>query len=234
MEVFGGGPTASIRLLLTGGASMVYDGVRSLLSAVADFDLVGEATEAADVIAALHRLRPAVLVVDCAGDECATEVVREAVSLDTGVVMLVDRIDDRSLLRAACDGVSGYLLKADATGSLIGAVRAAAGGEAWLSPSVARRLLDFCRIAAGPGLETAALIPAPAVENPVVDPAHALSDRERGVLRLLAQGYSNAEIAEQLTLGRSTVKTHVSRILAKLELRDRVQLAAFAHQNDLA
>lgn len=233
MEMVEGGTTAPIRLLLAGGASMVYDGVRSLLSAVADFALVGEAGEAAEVVAALHRLRPDVLVVDCAGDECAADVVREAAALDTGVVLLVDRIDDRSLLRAACDGVSGYLLKADATGSLIGAVRAAAGGDAWLSPSVARRLLDFCRNAAGAALEAAA-VPTAAPASDAAGPAQALSDRERGVLRLLAQGYSNAEIAQQLTLGRSTVKTHVSRILAKLELRDRVQLAAFAHQNDLA
>jgi DNA-binding NarL/FixJ family response regulator len=209
---------------------MVRDGVRSLLDAVDDFELVGEAAGRNETIGVLDRLRPDVLVADAGptgvnGIEVAEELTRAGDGSAARVVVLADRLDDVSVLRAARGGVAGYLLKDEGTDSLIAAVRAAADGEAWLSPPVARRLLDHYR---------AQVTPSPTTpERARSSRTESLSHRELGVVWLLAQGCSNAEIAETLRLGQSTVKTHVSRILAKLELRNRLQLAAFAHQNEL-
>jgi DNA-binding NarL/FixJ family response regulator len=221
----------TIRLMLAGEPSMVRDGVRSLLTAVDDFELVGETADRLETIGALDRLRPDVLVADAGsagvdGIEVAEELTRAGDAQSARVVVLADRLDDVTVLRAARSGVAGYLLKEEGTQSLIAAVRAAADGEAWLSPPVARTLLDHYRDQQTPSWRRPERERSPLMDS--------LSDRELGVIRLLAQGRSNAEIAETLRLGHSTVKTHVSRILAKLELRDRLQLAAFAHQNEIS
>ncbi|MFC0533672.1 response regulator transcription factor [Phytohabitans kaempferiae] len=135
------------------------------------------------------------------------------------IVLLAGAVDDVPIDPAARTGIDGYVLTAEAGTSLIAAVRAVAAGQAWLSPPFARRLLDLYRAAPTPR-------PRPAG-------GRRLSERERSVLRLVAHGRTNAEIAHELVLGESTVKTHVSRLLTKLELRDRVQLAVFAHHHGL-
>jgi len=136
----------------------------------------------------------------------------------TRIVLLTASVDDRRVDAAVRAGVDGFVLTAEAGTCLIAAVRAVAAGQAWLSPPFARRLLDLYRA-------------APAVPRPT--DGRRFSERERSVLRLVAHGRTNAEIANELVLGESTVKTHVSRLLTKLELRDRVQLAVFAHHHGL-
>lgn len=226
-----------IRLVLAGQPSVVRDGLRSLLTAVPDFELVAQAGDRTSAAVAVQELRPDVLVVDTgspetdveglASPETAVELARVAQLHGAGVVVLAGRLDAPAVLHAVRGGVSGYVLRDDDTESLIAAVRSTAVGEAWLSPPAARQLVDHIRTPE----PTVTTPPTPGQRSPL---AEVLSEREIAVLRLVALGRSNAEIADDLTLARSTVKTHVSRILAKLELRDRVQLTAFAHQNDLA
>jgi DNA-binding NarL/FixJ family response regulator len=215
--------------MLAGERSMVRDGVSSLLSTIEDFDVVAPTEGEAETLATLESLRPDVLVIDVGLDTGAAggpslELAATARRQGTRVVMLADRVDAPALLDAVRRGVSGYLLKADGTESLVAAARAAAAGEAWLCPAAARYLLELYR-------ELEAPVARPGGQSGRAD---VLTERELAVVRLVAHGRSNAEIATELMLARSTVKTHVSRILAKLELRDRVQLAAFAHQNDVA
>ena len=133
---------------------------------------------------------------------------------------LADRAAGPEVTRAVEAGVSGWVMATDGTAALVTAVRSVAGGDAWLSPPAARVLVDRHRRRSEPASDPDAT-------------AGLLSSRERTGGRRVARGGSNAEIADELFLGRSTVKTHVSRILAKLELRDRVQLTAFAHRNGL-
>ena len=226
-----------IRLLLTGVPSMVRDGVLSLLTAIEDFDLVAVEGREAETVATIERTSPDVLVVVVdAGDSWPPPMIVTSPARDRGTRMLVlaDGLDDDALDEAVRQGISGFVLKGDDTDSLVAAIRTTTRGDAWLSPAVARQFLELYRSRDCSASGTAQPAADERIEPERSDRVAALSERERMVVRLLANGLSNAEIAAELTLARSTVKTHVSRILAKLELRDRVQLAAFAHQNDIA
>lgn len=219
----------TIRLVLAGGESLLWNGVRSLLGTVGDLDVVAEARDGQDALRSVARLRPDVVVVDSGLP--GIDGISLAAALDgadgTGaprVVVLADRAGDWEVSRAVDAGVSGFVTAANGTTALVTAVRSVAGGGAWLSPPAARVLVDQHRSR------------REATETAVAGSdatAQLLSERERTVVRLVARGGSNAEIAEALFLGQSTIKTHVSRILAKLELRDRAQLTAFAYRNDL-
>jgi DNA-binding NarL/FixJ family response regulator len=210
----------TVRLLLVGEPSLLRDGVSALLRSVDDFVLTGIALNPTEALRVTNELRPDVVVMDAQlpnqdGLAAAEDLVARQGDDAPPVLLLADTAAAGEGLRAAQVGVAGYLLSGEPTATLVAAIRAVAAGDAYLSPPVARQLMDHCRSAA----------PArPTVDNP-------LSRRERTVVTLVARGRSNAEIAQDLTLSPSTVKTHVSRILAKLELRDRVQLAAFAHEH---
>ncbi|MDQ7908140.1 response regulator transcription factor [Phytohabitans sp. ZYX-F-186] len=203
-----------IRIMLVAEPSMLREGMRAVLLAVDDFALAAETAGGPTAVAAATRLAPDVVVTDA----LPTAVALRGEGAATRVVLLAGAADEVPVDRAARAGVDGFVLTAEAGTSLIAAVRAVARGDAWLSPPFARRLLDLYRA-------------APAV--PRANGGRRLSERERSVLRLVAHGRTNAEIAHELVLGESTVKTHVSRLLTKLELRDRVQLAVFAHSHGL-
>ncbi|BCB91359.1 putative two-component system response regulator LuxR [Phytohabitans suffuscus] len=200
--------------MLVAEPSMLREGMRAVLRAVDDFVLAGEAASGTGALAEAARLAPDVVVTDALGSAVALR--RDGST--ARIVLLAGAPDEVPVDPVARSGVDGLVLTAEAGTSLIAAVRAVARGHAWLSPPFARRLLDLYRA-------------APAVHRPAG--GRRLSERERSVLRLVAHGRTNAEIAHELVLGESTIKTHVSRLLTKLELRDRVQLAVFAHHHGL-
>jgi DNA-binding NarL/FixJ family response regulator len=213
-------------LLLVFDRAVVRDGVRALLTTDDEVSVIGESGgQLDDVMSAVHRLHPDVVLVDqqldgADGIATAAGLIRRLPDDETpGVVILSgsDRAGDFG--RAAQAGVRGFLLEQDDSTHIVSGVKAVAAGEAWLSARAARRLLEHYRTAgAGNSLRA--------------DPER-LTRRERSVVELIAKGRSNAEIATELVVGEATVKTHVSRILTKLKLRDRTQLAAFAYRNGL-
>lgn len=222
---------APTRLALLAAPSMFRDGLRAILEAIDDFRIVGEADDLADARRALVDRAAEILIVDISsagvGWVDAMAQLRRGGGSSLQVLTLAADPDELDLAYAVTAGVTGFLLKGEETANLILAVRAVARGDAWLSPPVARRLLDdYCaRLLTGNPVAAKAQ-PEPSLSR--------LSPRELSVLRLVAYGRSNAEIAKTLTLGEATVKTHVSRLLTKLELRDRVQLAVYAHRNGVS
>ncbi|MFB6398027.1 LuxR C-terminal-related transcriptional regulator [Polymorphospora lycopeni] len=212
------GATGTIRLLLLVDRPIIRDAIRALFEAAPDFVLTAGHDAGRPVPAGVDVILVDLQLRDRDGIAVAADLVRGD---GPGVVMLADTADDADVDRAARAGVRGYLLEDDETALLMAGVKAVAAGDAWWSPRAARHLLAAYRRVA-------------AADTPRRDPQVAgLTPRERGVIRLIALGRSNAEIATELLLGRATVKTHVSRVLTKLKLRDRTQLAAFAHRNGL-
>lgn len=216
------------RLLLVFDRVMVRDGVRALVTEDRSVRVIGESGgQLDDVESAVRRLHPDVVLVDLqlAGQDgiaTAAGLLRRIPDGAPGIVILAGSARDGDFRRAALAGIRGYLLEQDDSMHIVSGVKAVAAGEAWLSARAARKLLDDYRA-------------APAMVNNATGPdPDSLTQRERGVVELIARGRSNAEIAEELVLGETTVKTHVSRILTKLKLRDRTQLAAFAYRNGLA
>jgi DNA-binding NarL/FixJ family response regulator len=210
----------SIRVVIADDQALVRGGFRMILDAKADLDVVGEAEDGTQAIALVERLRPDVVLMDVRmpgvdGLE-ATRRIAASGSATRVIVLTTYEVDD-SIFAALRAGASGFLLKDARPSELVDAIRIVADGDALLAPSVTRRLLD--RFAGElPALPEAA--PAGLDE---------LTAREVEVLRLVALALSNAEIAQRLVLTEATVKTHVSAILRKLGLRDRVQAVVFAY-----
>jgi DNA-binding NarL/FixJ family response regulator len=198
--------------------------MRALLDTQPDFTCVGEASDGREAVTEAARLRPDVAVLDVRMPRldglAATESILAAPGNDTRVLVLTTYDADEYVYRALRAGASGFLLKSLAPEELVSALRVAARGDALIDPSVTRRLV--AKFATG--LEPRADEPAELAR---------LTSREREVLLLIANASSNAEIARQLHVGEETVKTHVSRVLAKLGLRDRVHAVVYAYQNHL-
>ncbi|WP_116450027.1 response regulator [Blastococcus litoris] len=214
----------SVRVVLADDEALVRAGLRMILEAEDGIEVVGEAADGAEAVSACRELRPDVALVDIRmprvdGIQAARRISADP-DLTTAVVMLTTFDADAHVVEALRAGATGFLLKSMPREQLVAAVRTAVGGEALLAPSLLRRLLDD-------HVRRADLAPAPA---PGLEQ---LTRREEEVLRLVARGLSNAEIAGRLVLGEGTVKTHVARVLAKLGVRDRVQAVVVAYESGL-
>ena len=209
------------RVLLVDDQDLVRAGFRLILEVEDDLSVAGEARDGVEAVRAVQELQPDVVIMDVqmpGGDGLtATRRITEGSAVPVLVLTTFDR--DDYLFGALEAGASGFLLKNAAPEDLVDAVRVVARGDALLAPEVTRRVL--ARFSARPGRAA----------RP--DLAASLSDRERQVLLLVAQGLSNAEIAARLVLGEATVKTHVSRVLEKLGVRDRLQAVVHAYETGL-
>lgn len=215
--------TDAIGVVVVDDQELVRTGFRMILDAEDDIDVRDVASDGADALDLVRRTGADVVLMDIRmpgvdGIE-ATRRIHEA-GLDTRVLILTTFDLDEYVFDAVRAGASGFLLKDTPPEELVRAVRVVASGEALLAPSVTRRLIEeFGR----------STVPAPAADERV----DRLTEREREVLELMARGLSNGEIAETLILGETTVKTHVGRVLMKLDARDRVQAVIVAYETGL-
>jgi DNA-binding NarL/FixJ family response regulator len=211
----------SIRVLVADDQSMVRAGFRMLLSGQEDLDVVAEASNGLEAVDKAQRFDPDVVLMDIRMPELdGLEATRRILAADRGTrVLVLTTFDlDEYIYEALTAGASGFVLKDDPPEQLIGAIRTVAAGDALLSPAVTKRVIErFTRLSRP--------TPPSGLEE--------LTARELDVLRLIAQGLSNEEIGKQLFIGETTVKTHVTHVLQKLDLRDRVQAVVLAHQTGL-
>jgi two-component system response regulator NreC len=215
--------TPTIRVLVADDHAIVRAGVRMLLEAQEDVQVIGEAADGREALRLAHQLSPDVVLMDIAmpemtGLEATRELTRRAPG--TKVLILTMHGTDEYFFRLLEVGASGYLLKEAAPADLVAAVRAVHGGGAYLPPALARRLLGEYLQQAGAGGEERQRLGR-------------LSDREQDVLRLVAEGLTSQEIAERLYLSVNTVQTHRRHIMEKLDLHDRGQLVSYAHRAGL-
>ena len=217
----------TIKVLIVDDQMMVREGFSVLLGAQPDIEVVGEAVDGREAVDRVRALRPDVVLMDIRmpgmnGIDATREIVA---SDDASKVLVLTTFDlDEYVYQALRAGASGFLLKDASARQLAEGVRVVASGEALLAPSVTRRLInEFARVV--PVQRAGSSAPAGQVEE--------LTDRETEVLVLIAQGLSNQEIADRLVVAESTIKTHVSRILVKLGLRDRTQAAVYAYETRL-
>ncbi len=220
---------APVRVLVCDDQSVVRYGYMTILAAQPDIEVVGEAGNGAVAVAEAQRLRPDVVVMDIQmpvldGIEATGRLAGPAAASPVKVLVVTTFNLDEYVYQALRAGASGFLLKDAPPAELIGAVRTVAAGESLLAPAVTRRLI---------GRYAARIRPADPAAPPAGHPLSELTPREREVLTLIAAGMSNAEIAGAMVISTETVKTYVSRILAKLGLRDRVQAVVFAYQEGL-
>jgi DNA-binding NarL/FixJ family response regulator len=211
----------TVRVLLVDDQDLVRAGFGMILGVEPDLQVVGEAADGAGAVRAARELAPDIVLMDVQmpGTDGLTATRELVATTDSAVVILTTFDRDDYLFAALEAGASGFLLKNAVPEDLVAAVRLVAAGEALLAPAVTRRVIE--RFAQRPGRAA----------RP--DLLAALTEREREVLTLVARGESNAEIAQRLVLGEATVKTHVSRVLAKLGLRDRVQAVVHAYETGL-
>ena len=215
-----------IRVLLADDQALIRMGFRMVLDAEADIEVVGEAADGAAAITQAKALNPDVVLMDISmpgvnGIEATAEITR---TLDTKVLILTTFDLDEYAFGGLRAGASGFLLKDTRPAELIEAIRTVASGDAVVSPRITRRMLEMF----------AGQLPSGATASGQVDPRIAsLTPRETEILCLVARGMSNAEIASELVVSATTVKTHVGSVLAKLGVRDRVQAVVVAYETGL-
>jgi DNA-binding NarL/FixJ family response regulator len=211
----------TIRVLVADDQSMVRAGFRMLLSGEEGIEVVAEASNGLEAVEKAARFDPTVVLMDIRMPELdGLEATRRILAADSDArVLILTTFDlDEYVYEALSAGASGFVLKDDPPEQLIAAIRTVAGGDALLSPAITRRVIEqFTRI------------PRPTPPKELEE----LSEREREVFRLVARGLSNAEIGQELYISETTVKTHVTHILSKLGLRDRVQAVVLAYQTGL-
>jgi DNA-binding NarL/FixJ family response regulator len=214
----------TIRVLIADDQAMVRAGFAALLNAQEDIEVVGDAEDGVGAVGETTRLRPDVVLMDVRmptmdGLEAAKRILSAPAERRPRVLMLTTFDLDDYVYEALRMGASGFLLKDAPPGDLIGAVRVVAAGDALLAPSVTRRLIEQS-FKARPALTRSAKLDA-------------LTPREEEVLRLIARGLSNPEIAKALFVSEQTVKTHVGKVFSKLGLRDRAQAVICAYETGL-
>lgn len=211
------------RVVLADDQPLVRAGFRMILEAEDDIDVAGEASDGEEAVAVTRQLQPDVVLMDIQmpkvdGLEATRRIAQDA-STDSRILILTTFERDDYVFEALRAGASGFMLKNAAPEDLVRAVRVVATGDALLDPAITRRVIEDYAQRAAPRKDHGRLA--------------RLTEREREVLRLLATGKSNAELAAHLYLGEGTVKTHVSHVLGKLGLRDRVQAVVFAYETGL-
>jgi DNA-binding NarL/FixJ family response regulator len=210
-----------IRVLLADDQELVRAGFRMILETQADIEVVGDAGDGVEAVTATRRLAPDVVLMDIRMPNLdGLQATRQIVAARSGTrVLILTTFDlDEYVYQALTAGASGFLLKNAPPEQLIGGVRVVAAGDALLSPSITRRVIEHFTLLPPPGGD---------------DLLASLTDRERQVLKLVARGLSNIEIAAELVVSDATVKTHVGHLLAKLQLRDRVQAVVLAYETGL-
>jgi DNA-binding NarL/FixJ family response regulator/class 3 adenylate cyclase len=215
----------TVRVLIADDQALVRAGFRMILEAEDDVEVVGEAADGGEALDEVRRLHPDVVLMDVRMPELdgieATRQLMADPEPAAKVVMLTTFDMDEYVYEALRAGASGFLLKDTPPEQLVDGIRAVASGEALLAPSITRRVIEeFVRR-------------PPESARPAPPEFDELTDREREVLRLIARGLSNAEIAAELVVSDATVKTHVAHVLQKLNLRDRVQAVVFAYESGL-
>jgi RNA polymerase sigma factor (sigma-70 family) len=211
-----------IRVVVADDQALVRRGFASILDSIDGIDVVGEAEHGADAVAIAIRERPDVILMDVRmphmdGLEATRRITSDPDLGGTRILILTTFDLDEYVHEALCAGASGFLLKDTEPVELIHAVRVIAAGEALIAPKVTRRLIEeFARVSQPNASDDAAMAQ--------------LTEREREVLEHVARGLSNSEIAEQLFVSQATVKTHVGRLLMKLQSRDRAQLVVAAYE----
>ena len=217
--------TPMIRVVIADDQVMIRDGLATLLASAPDIEVVGQAGDGLEAVELCAELGPDVVVMDIRMPRLDGLAATARIATDdkkSPKVLVLTTFDlDEYVYEALGAGASGFLLKDASAGDLINAVRVVASGEALLAPSITRRLIsDFARRRRH--------------ERPRSDLVDVLTPRELDVLRLIARGLSNAEIAGELFLSEQTVKTHVGHVLSKLGLRDRTQAVVFYYENGIA
>jgi DNA-binding NarL/FixJ family response regulator/class 3 adenylate cyclase len=217
------GGAERIRVLIADDQALVRAGFKMILEAEEDVDVVGEASDGGQAVEEVRRLQPDVVLMDVRMPELdgieATRRLMADESVSTKVVMLTTFDMDEYIYEALRAGASGFLLKDVPPEQLVDGIRAVASGDALLAPLITKRVIEeFVRR------------PPEAARTPPPELAE-LTERENEVLKLLARGLSNAEIAAELFVSETTVKTHVAHVLRKLDLRDRVQAVVFAYES---
>lgn len=211
----------TIRVVVADDQSMVRAGFRLLLAGEPGIEVIGEASDGREAVERSLSLRPHVVLMDIRMPELdGLEATRRILAADSAIrVLVLTTFDlDEYIFEALRIGASGFVLKDDPPEQLISAIRTVARGDALLSPGVTKRVIEhFAR--------RPRVVPPPGFQD--------LTDREVEVFRLIARGFSNAEIGEELYISDTTVKTHITHILQKLHLRDRVQAVVLAHEAGL-
>jgi DNA-binding NarL/FixJ family response regulator len=214
-----------IRVLVADDQMLVRAGFRVLVDSAPDLEVVGEAGNGAEAVELARSARPDVVLMDIRmpvldGLEATRRIVADQLLAEVRVLVLTTFDLDEYVYEALRAGASGFLLKDTPPADLLAAIRVVAAGDALLAPGVTRRLIaEFARR------------PEPTTVTPAA--LAGLTDREREVLVLVARGLTNAEIAGRLVVSTATAKTHVSRVLAKLQARDRAQLVMLAYETGL-
>ena len=214
-----------IRVVLADDQALLRAGIRALLDAEDDIEVVGEASDGAEAVTVVRETEPDVVLMDIRmpgtdGLEATRQIAADERLSGTRVVVLTTFDLDEYVFEAVRIGASGFLVKDTEPAELVRAVRAVMDGDALLSPRITRRLIEE--------FASRAKEPQPASRLEV------LTDREREVVSLVAEGLSNEEIAERLIMSAATARTHVSRAMIKVAARDRAQLVVFAYETGLA
>jgi DNA-binding NarL/FixJ family response regulator len=211
----------TIRVLVADDQSMVRAGFRMLLSQEQDIEVVAEASNGLEAVEKAARFRPTIALMDIRMPELdGLQATRRILAADGAArILILTTFDlDEYVYEALRAGASGFVLKDDPPEQLLAAIRTVAGGDALLSPAITKRVIkQFTRI------------PQPTPPSELDD----LTERELDVFRLIARGHSNAEIGQELYISDTTVKTHITHILQKLNLRDRVQAVVLAYETGL-